>query len=358
MTKEKLTFRVDTGWFTDFVRNRVYYEGVPFDEGVKLITSCLSGVSEGLAISVLNGTKRFQGVNTAEVVDDNSTAEYLKYLQWLDQISKLNSAELDLSTNPLKYLDPFTTVRSISKYKEKCDSKDEAPSLYTMRKWFQEFCPNDELFEGGLYSVSTKFAKRPIRTEKDESDFYEDLYDYWNKKLGDGGLSEEDEKKIKLRQRKYELYKEKKEKGSPSTEELLEELKDKKGNELKPDEFYELNSYKLSTVYKEDNSKYMPMPEGEFTRYGLISPNGDFYSCDFGSHASAALYLCNQLSLLKTDDIDKAKDELYHRGWVFVYSGGNSYEPFFSKWGSKPEDFPKKQFDTAYGYIIWEEGFK
>lgn len=366
MEREQLTFRIDTSWLTDFIRKRVYYEGVDFSEGVNLIMECLPGVDKATAIAVLSGTKRFQGINEAEVVDDDATDEYLKYLGRIEKNSKTALAEIDICANPLKYLDPFATVRSISKYREECDSKDEPPTLYSMRKWFQEFCPNDELFEGGVYSASLRFVEKPIRTEEDQEEFYDYLYGYWNRRLEGYGeeLSEEDKKRIQLRQRKYELYREKKEKGLPSIEELLESYKRRAEPRVPSDEaFYTVSCGDIYN-YTEKNPTYLPMPEGQFTRYGLIAPNGDFYSCEFGAHAAAAIYLCEQLRLSPNDvpteervmfDIDKAKDELYDRGWIFIYSGGNAQEAFFSKWGAIPENFPKKQFDTAYGYLIWEK---
>lgn len=362
---ETLTFKIDTGWLTDFIRKRVYYEGVDFSEGVRLITECLPGVDRATAIAVLSGTKRFQGINEAEVVDDNATEEYLKYLGRIEKNSKTALAEIDICANPLKYLDPFAVVRSISKYKEECDRRDEPPTMYSMRKWFQEFCPNDKLFEGGLYSVSLAFVEKPIRAEEDQEEFYDYLYGYWNRHLEGyaGELSEEDRKRIQLRQRKYEFYREKKEKGLPIIEELLANYKKKEEPKaLSGEEFYTIDVGEIYS-YEEKNPTYLPMPEGQFTRYGLIAPNGDFYSCEFGAHASASIYLCEQLRLSSETvpegerlmfNVDRAKDELYNRGWIFVYSGGHMQEPFFSKYGSQPEDFPKKQFDTAYSYIVWE----
>lgn len=73
---EKVNFKVDGKWFTDFIRNLYYAENKSYDECKnKLIKSlCLNKLSEEqkneLAESIIFGEKKFVGVNALDLADD------------------------------------------------------------------------------------------------------------------------------------------------------------------------------------------------------------------------------------------------------------------------------------------------
>lgn len=112
-------------------------------------------------------------------------------------------------------------------------------------------------------------------------------------------------------------------------------------------------------AYYLSHGKYKPCEPGLFTEYGLISPKGEFYACEWASHAGAAYKILNQLGEIEgcyggLDGEGKAKDILFSRGWVFVNVNGHQ-ELFYSKY-DRIEDMPQKQMNTCFDYQLWNQG--
>lgn len=56
--RETITFKVDSEWLCNFVRQRVFYEGVEFARGLELLKASFSGLDDETALAILTGTKR------------------------------------------------------------------------------------------------------------------------------------------------------------------------------------------------------------------------------------------------------------------------------------------------------------
>lgn len=261
------------------------------------------------------------------------------------------------------YVDPFATCYSYQHMKEQIENYDAPGDMKHLRDYFQKEPANsDWLFQGGLYSVSLEFVDKKIQTAEDTRKFWKKLYNYWNSQLASSHLcyTDIDIRNIKLRQKSYEVYLSKQEAKSKFTKEKLKELKRESAPHMAIDKNLEYTFCDGGEFRYQQQGKYVPLKEGVFSTYGLISPEGDFYSCDFASHHIAAFVICQQKGMLSLEDEDgnvfeklgyRSKDLLYDKGWVFVKTNGA--DTFYSKWGEL-ENMPQKQMDTAYDYIVWD----
>ena len=355
----QLSFKVDSEWLCNFIRTRVYYEGVPFLEGLKLLKESFKGIEDSDALAILTGTKIIHGINGGELVEDNKLQDYLNYLKRQQDKGKQFELETDIQLHPLNYIDPFAAEYSYKKFKDKCSRRGIEPNYAECEEWFCDLSTADDyLFQGGMYSVSTEFTKE-IVTDGTKEEFYEYLYDYWQNRLEeDSSLTEADKQRIRLRQRSYELYKKKRE-DVRTIEEKYAEYKASKDSiraeEALSEEVID-GTYTLPDCLKKEQrtAKYIPLEEGIYSRYGIITPKGEFYACIFGNHKYAAAVVCLQKKYLSfdIDEIEKwdeAKDLLYDRGYVFVNTIGA--DTFFSKYASI-EDMPQTLMNACYDWII------
>lgn len=377
MASEQLQFKIDTEWLCNFVRQRVWYEGLSYTDGLKTLVECLNGLSEEIADDILKGKKKLVGINEGELVDDNKFAEYKRYLERKEKSRAKKELEDHILLYPFNYIDPFATKWSVKEFKERYQEKGTVPTIHEVREWFlQPPADIDKLFEGGLYPLIHGFPSFIIDSDEARERYYEDLYQYWKNQLSENEIFTPGEiTQIELRQRTYLRYKNR-ETADQKVERLLREnqIGEIQKNEELKQAFEKLpnwvikegNTYNLcegSEAFYQRKAKFIPLEPGIFHEYGLIAPNGDFYACTFASHRRAAIVLAIQLGYIEKDedgfismeDEDKAKDLLYERGWVYVNSGGHGIGTFQSKWGNdKIEDFPKRIMDTAYDFIVWE----
>lgn len=207
--KEKLCFKIDSEWLCDFVRARVFYEGVSFNRGKEILMASFRELTEEQAIEILKGKKKVIGENGGVLTDDNKEEEYLKYR---DRVR----------TDP----------------------------------------------ENGVY------------------DFVDGL-------------------------------------------------------NILPDEI----------------KRYIPAKN--FSEYGIIDPEGNFYSCGFSCHSVAAWLICKTKGIQVKEEknffdevhrYDLAKDLLYDLGYIFVNLCGS--EQFYSKYLGE-EEYTQSQLNTVYDYNIW-----
>lgn len=373
---EQLAFKVDCGWLCDFVRQRVYWEGVPFTEGVKLLTECVSGLDESLAVQILIGQKKIVGINGGEIVDDDKSDEYMKYIARQEGNKLKKEIEFDILVHPYAYLDPFATRWSVKEFEEQHPNFSTATIKELTDYFGQPPCDTDHLMQGGLYSISSEFIDKPIQSKEDQEEFYRKLYAYWKNYLKeyDKLLDDAAKLQISLRQRTYRLWRSKAARREKRLAKLLaeattDEEKERAEHTVKraegPD--WVLSKEGTYTLIKGDELAYqsggklVPCDNGVFWRYGLISPKGDFYACTWAGHNQAAYVIYTTILKQKiesdaclTDEWNIAKDRLYDLGWCFVETAwGYAAEGlFYSKWG-KVEDMPQRMMDTAYDYIVW-----
>ena len=332
---EKIHLTVDTTWLIDLIRNQVWYNNMPFSKGINLLTEGISGITKSAAVRILTGAETIVDQN---LVSDTKEAEYLKYQAREEKKNLTTEIALDIELFPYKYLDKFAVKRSCEHFESLMADK---PITYIdIKDYF--FVKEDTLFNNGLYSISRDFVLKPINSEADQEEFYEYLYDYWDEYLEHHDLDDETKNRIQVRQFVYNQYKTKAKKREAWLNRILEDH-GKNSNKQEKD-------FQLYTGL-ESSGRYLPTTK--YTKYGLISPAGEFYACDFGLHAAAASYLLNQLSIMTIFDDDAAKELLYQKGWIFVNSGKlvPEAETFLSKFNNVFEEARKAQIATMYSWL-------
>jgi len=84
---------------------------------------------------------------------------------------------------------------------------------------------------------------------------------------------------------------------------------------------------------------------------GLISPNGDFYSCDFGGHNIKAYHLClmnkDKWNITEDFTMDNAFDLLLKKGWC-----ATRFLPSTGTYLTAPMKLTKEQINTIYDLMI------
>lgn len=352
--REEVRFHIDCGWVCDFVRQRVYYEGLPYEDGLKLLKEMFSCTDE-IAVQILTGIKRVEGIDQGELVDDNKSAEFSAFLARQRRGSLRKELQIDMRGNPWRYFDRYAAnADDVRQFELLIARGSVVPTLDEIEQFFRERFggdPEHSFLVSGLWSLHEPVGKKPIRSDEDQDEYYEELYKYLQSRLEDikdATVREE----IAIRQKNYERRGAKYSAG--------------KGFQIPKNGEYDFFDGGEFYVIRETAAKYVPKPEGEFTKWGLISPQGDFYACDFASHAAASATLAIQLGYIKIPENDsrllygdlcddygpEAKEILYERGWVFVNING-APRTFYSKWG-EIEDMPQKQMDTCYDYRIWQ----
>lgn len=394
MTKT-IGFKIDCEWLCNFVRQRVYWEGLPFTDGIEQLRASF-GCSEEIALDILTGRKKVVGINEGYLEDDDRYEDYKAYLKREENKKKKAELEQDIFLHPLTYFDPFGATWS---YKEFCNRYVDGGVLINyevMQDYFMRppcEAETDPYLLGGMWSIDPSVAEKIIHNSADKEEFYERLYKIVEGWLKDD-IPESLKRRMRIRQRAYELYKTKHERREKRMEQILA-----KGKELAKEEIakYEegkrkearkkaptyvidqsTNTYTLydgSESYYLRNAKFVPCPEGVFNKWGIISPDGDFYACDFAGHKGAAFTIAKQKGMIQVPDAkffeneeeeydaydeektyDSAKDLLFDKGYVFVNTAYGYMAckdgPFFSKWG-KIEDMPQRLMNACYDWEIW-----
>ena len=385
---ETLSFKVDAEWLCNFVRQRVWYEGLPFTDGVKALVASFSGIDTALATDILIGRKKLVGINCGEVVEDNKVNDYLAYVKRTEAKKIEESIEKDLLIHPYAYLDPFATRWSIKEF-EKEQINFSTCTISTLREYFgRPPCDDDYLMQGGLYSIDTHFAHKKIESKEDQLEFYESLYKYWEKYLSENSasLTPKDVQQITIRQKTYELWKTKDERREKRLKKLIAEGKrfNRKITAFQKEEYngaprgllpsWTIDGDGIFTLceagesYYQRQGKFKPLDDKIFYEYGIISPKGDFYACTFASHNACAYVIYTTILGHTLEDEDGfaareewniAKDKLYDLGWCYVNTawGVQAGNPFYSKWGAL-EDMPQRMMDTCYDWLVWNRNKK
>jgi hypothetical protein len=87
LVKKSITFKIDGEWFTGFIRQRYWYEGLSYEDSYKLLESVLIPTEQingdrlqEVINGILTGVKKLSGVNEFLIEDDNKFSEYSKFL--------------------------------------------------------------------------------------------------------------------------------------------------------------------------------------------------------------------------------------------------------------------------------------
>lgn len=280
--------------------------------------------------------------------------------------------EKDMEINPLRYVDPYSTIKSIKIAKEK--------NVCSYRDVYDYFCYSEFDFnkvndltihyshtECGLWLLNLSNAPEFIAKCYGKPAPFEDSYEaelFWEKIYEK--IEDFENPDFKERNQRYLASKRIREKKKESLKKLETEFfeKTKKEEQEKIKDWDEMSSDEfIQYLMNNDpgNLDVRIIPDDMEKFEGLISPKGDFYSCNFGGHNGKAYYIMiafydkfgyssrNEARLkLQTD---KALDKLIESGWI-----ATRYLPSRGSYISYKHDIyftpTKEQKKTAWDAIV------
>ena len=340
METERLQFTVDGEWLTDFVRLWFWNEDKPYDTCKELIGSCIYSDDDSIITeitdSILEGRKKFIGINEFELVDDNQKVRHIsEKLEEVKHKNAIHEIELDIIKNGIRYVDPYSTVKSISEGKSKYNiNTAEECSLYFQ---YGESSRYDLL--NGYYAPTLPAVDSP--TCAGLWLFYKPEIIYQateNRKVTVGS--------IEFWENVYQITKDWE--GFQDRNKLYL-AKVRASNKIlaeNPRNYSKVNS----------NLGYRQPPHIDNTLpcwSGLISPKGDFYPADFGEHESVAFhYIITHNTEYQNEVVwDRSLLILLKQGWIalrgidsYIVEDATTYD-YNSNW--KPT---REQKD-----IVWEQ---
>lgn len=308
------------------VRNLFWVENLGYDECEKILIECLNNLEISLqekqviTQNIIEGRSKLVGTNVFSLVDDNSNVRLLSSkLKKNKETDMINQIRLDMISNPYNYIDPFSTVKSISSFDERRTVDCDFNELY------RYFACNEDGEEYKSFSKSTKcglwligdaefvfdvYGKPiPCKTSEDE---YDDFWDKVYKKI-------KDDKDFYDRNKNY-LHK------VHEKQEISKRIRKLLSNESK-----EYNSSKSS-----NDSNDVPT--------GIVYSNGIFAPCEFGGHECLAKRICDYHKI-RLNKNKSYLDTLIKQGFVSLRSLPNvGYYVSFNDL----ENITNEQFKTIF----------
>lgn len=379
---ERIAFKVDGGFITTIARTWFWDENKPYEICEELLFNCLGGTEstrdelKWIVQQILEGRKKLVGINEFELIDDNENIRPLS-TKINNQFRKINIERIrtDMHNYMIAYVDPYSTVKSIKAAKqydvytfEQCQTwfwySDSDIDYRYMRPWNPG--ENMLLEEGddtnlGLWLYLYPDIVYDIKSETDttpsDPDFWNTLYEKikddsrfqskWFKKRNENYLAvkrinqkrkdapdifAEDHKKV------WMPVNDKIAKVAQPTIELTKEWLKNHPFDKTADAAYQHKHHMFQMAYDvltehieaktlTDSDRIWTLVPDDYEEWeGLISPNGDFYSCDFGGHNAKAYHLLMAYPEkfpgidydndgLKSIDIDNALDDLLKQRW-------------------------------------------
>lgn len=330
---DTLHMTVSGEFITDLLRTWFWNEHRPMITIQKLFdccqTTCDSDTKQQILTEILEGRKKLVGLNTFTLQEDNTNIRPLtEYLLKQETESGIQQITLDMQGNCRKYVDPWSTIKSmhadvLSMHGMPC-TKEECIRYFTqIRKPY----PDNDQFE-----YLTTPDKTPIIDTPTAGGLWllrrpNTIWKACNHEISRIGTPE-------FWHNIYETIKD-----NPDFEyrnlRYLASLQPKTTYFNKHSDIEEIPPYnpyvrhsKEWAAYEYKQTKdlvYLLQPDDYITFEGLIAPNGDFYSCNFGHHTIKAYHLIRTIpqkcqipeSVYKTEHItiDNAMDTLIENGW-------------------------------------------
>lgn len=259
------------------VRDLFWVENLGYDECEEILMECLDdskiSLQEKQVIiqNIIEGRSKLVGTNVFSLVDDNSNIRLLSSkLKKNKENEMINQIRLDMISNPYNYIDPFSTVKSISSFDERrivnCDF-NELYRYFACNKDGEEYKSFSKSTKCGLWLIGDAefvfdvYGKPiPCKTSEDE------YADFWNKVY----QKIKDDKDFLDRNKNY-LHK------VHEKQETLERIKKILNNK------FEKNENNDSEFTNDSNN----VPTG------IVYSNGIFAPCEFGGHECLAKRICD-----------------------------------------------------------------
>ena len=316
--KEILHFSVDGEWLTDFVRGWFWNEHKPYNICKDLIGSCMPTANDDQISDVTNlileGRKKFVGVNEFKLVDDGKKIRRLSdEITRLAKESKIRKIVTEIAGRGIDFIDPWSVKFNKAEAVRQGVLTAQDCSVFFQYKEFDRVH-----VKMGEYKTPIAAAETPTQAGLWLFSEPELIYECTHE--GDLNLFGSDEfwaeiyEKVKGRvgfEARNQLY--------------LAQMRLANDRLIKgpAKDFDKLNA---DLGYREPPKKDNSLP----CWCGLISPEGDFYPCDFGGHEQ----LANKILDMNVEewnlpvrcwrdgtkewagDYGDALSEIIERGWV------------------------------------------
>jgi hypothetical protein len=379
--------QISGDYITNYVRDLFWEEKRPYKECEDYILDMIDDAeieeAKQIARDIIEGRKKFEGVNEFDLVDDSENIRYItdRVDSDEDTAEMLDTIIDDLNYHMSSYVDPYVIVPYIN--------KDSQASYDQYNEHYKPVYNNriKNYDEDGVYKIdgpcnlgtwlhsnpdivylAIKKAGGSPRTQRGryKNAFWDAVYEIIkdNPKFQDEEFEERNktyltykankEKNIQIQKQNqskpHELTSTQKENIKKANiiikqaKEVLDEIKDHddKTSIVKKEGLNSVISLANDIIKGcEKNSissvrtlyDYDIFPDDYKEWEGLIAPNGNFYSCDFGGHNAKAYYLMKvwpeKFSKLNIDNIDKevdihnALDTLLDNGWCATRTDDN-----------------------------------
>ena len=323
----QLNFQIDGEFLTNIARNWFWKENKDYEKSEELLCSCMPkdadvSLKKNIARDIMEYRKKFVGINEFELVDDTENdekriEEKIKQIQF-DNLVKAIELRI-LTADALHFVDPHSTTKNIDTF---IDSTDNPNDIREIVEYFMTDDGADSPTKDGLWLFDEPklIAKifTELKSETTDDAFWNCIYKYTKYREG-----------FKERNNRYLAFLRTQNVDTEPYETAIDPLQRYIQNTLEP-----------------DNIK-------SFT--GLCSPDGEFYSCEFGEHEWLAEMLCYKYPELRQEltkqhtIIGNCLDILIENNWIalrFLYGMGK----FLSyKDSIKPS---RKQTDKIWDAIV------
>lgn len=277
----KINIYVNGEEICKLVRDLFWIENLGYEECEKILMECLDNLEISLqekqiiVQNIIEGRRKLVGKNVFSLVDDNSNVRLISSkLKKNNKKDIINDIKLDMISNPYNYIDPFSTVKSISEFDRRKLNDCRFEDIY------RYFACNEDGEEYKSFSKATKCGLWLIGDAEFVFDVYgkqipyksseNEYYDFWDKvyqkiKDEDCFLDRNNNYLYKLRQKQE---------------------KSKRIKEILNHEFDENEN---------NDSEFTSDPNDVPT--GIVSLKGYFFPCQFGEHECLAKRICDNYKI-------------------------------------------------------------
>lgn len=385
---EELYFKVEGEFICDLARTMFWDDDRPYEACEELLLSCL-GTDEisldekkGIAQDILEGKKKLIGINCFDLVDDNENVRPItnKIKQLQDKL-QLKRIKEHMELNPLLYVDPYSTVKSLR-------AAREYKQISTYKEAYRYFCFSEFDFDDsnefpeyrsetmcGLWllhepELVLKVNGGPCSYYDDRNLFWKEIYEAVKERKGSfAARNERYLGSVRVEENKREEKIRNEEEAMAKGKEAVKVIE----AEIETDYEKHINamSYREYAAHLKEmdpmNIEYDVRPDNIKNFEGLIDLEENFYSCSFGGHNIKAYHILvtywdkfDFKKLIGKDiksrreanhvlKMDTALDVIIDAGWI-----ATRYLPYRGSYLSYKDDIlfkaTKAQKDT-----IWED---
>ena len=326
------------------VRDLFWVENLGYDECEQILMKCFDdskiSLQEKQVIiqNIIEGRSKLVGTNVFSLVDDNSNIRLLSSkLKKNKENEMINRIQLDMISNPYNYIDPFSTVKSISSFDERrtvnCDF-NELYRYFACNENGEEYKSFSKVTKCGLWLIGdAEFVfdvySKPIPCKTSEDEYA----DFWNKVY----QKIKDDNNFIDRNKNY-LYK------IQQKQEMSERIRKILNNK------FEENENNASELTSNPND----------VQTGIVYSNGIFAPCGFGEHECLAKRICDYHKI-RLNKNKSYLDTLIKQGFVSLRSLPNvGYYVSFNNLDNITNEQFKTIFDIEIKFNVdeYKEMFK